>query len=1465
MRRFIPIGYVVPVVGLALWCELAAAEVTVVKQLPTAQTNAFYVNQPAPLQPDPLLKLPIGAIEPQGWVREQLVREAAGFVGHLEEISQFLKRDTNAWITPDAEGHSGWEELPYWLKGFGDLGYVLHDERIINDAKWWIEGVLKTQREDGYFGPRSNLTRIDGTPDLWPNMIMLDALQSYYEYTGDQRVIDLMTKYFQWELAVPEEDFLRPYWQNRRGADNLASVHWLYSRTGDAFLLELAEKIHRRTADWKGGVIDWHGVNVCQGFREPGNYYVQSKDPTDLAAAERNYQTVMGIYGQVPGGMFGADEVARPGYVGPRQAAETCSMVEYMLSFESLLKISGDTRWAERCEDVAFNSLPAALTADFKALRYLTAPNHPLTDGRSKSPGIMNGGPMYRMDPHDHRCCQHNVAHGWPYYAEHLWLATRDNGLAVALFAPSTVTAKVSDGTEVTIAEETSYPFAEEIAFHVKPRSAVTFPLYLRWPTWCAQPKVTINGTPETVTGEPGGYICIARKWQAGDTVVLALPMQLAVRTWTKNGDCVSIDRGPLTYSLAIDEEYRRAGGTDEWPAWDILPKSTWNYGLVLDAKNPTAGIEIEQTNAPVPAQPFEPNAVPIRLRVKARQLPAWTLDENGLVHEVQASPAYDTNAVETVTLIPMGAARIRVTAFPTTSDAIDAHEWTKPINAQPAQASHCYEGDTMGALSDGRVPANSNDQSVPRFTWWNHKGTTEWVQYDYETPQQISATSVYWFDDGPDGGCHVPASWRVLYRDGETWQPVTVESAYGTAKDQFNNVTFKPVTTTAVRLEVQLQKDSSGGILEWQVTRVDAQSSAKAGHEYPITPAPFTAVHFTDGFWQPRLETNRTVTLPFAWKKCEETGRIANFAKAGGLMEGEHEGARYNDSDVFKVVEGAAYALELKDDPAAEKYVDDVIAKIAAAQESDGYLYTPRTLLKGEAPEAVGAERWSFLRHSHELYNVGHLYEAAVAYAQATGKTTLLNVALKNAALIDQVFGSDAKHDVPGHQEIEIGLVKLYRLTGQRNLLELAKFFLDERGRADGRELYGEYAQDHLPVVQQTHPVGHSVRAMYLYCGMADVAALTGDASYVSAIDRMWQNMVACRMYVTGGLGARHGGEAFGDDYELPNLQAYAETCAAVGNALWNERMFCMHGDAKYADVLERVLYNGFLSGVSLSGDLFFYTNPLASAGKFNRQPWYDCACCPSNVVRLLPSLPGYVYATRGDQLFVNLYIGSEGEVEVQDQPVKLVQETQYPWNGAVKLRITPAAPLAFELRLRVPGWVRGRPVPSDLYAYENQHAADVTLKVNGETLPVRLEDGYAVVKRQWAAGDVVEFDMAMPIRRVVANSQVASCQGCVALERGPLVYCVEGVDNDGAVDNLVLPDDAKLRTEQRPDLLGGITVITGTAQRIGADGKVSDAAITAVPYHLWNHRGAGQMTVWIPRTADAENPAREPAAASE
>jgi len=659
------------------------------------------------------------------------------------------------------------------------------------------------------------------------------------------------------------------------------------------------------------------------------------------------------------------------------------------------------------------------------------------------------------------------------------------------------------------------------------------------------------------------------------------------------------------------------------------------------------------------------------------------------------------------------------------------------------------------------------------------------------------------------------------------------------------------------------------GGILAILLFSPTMKTSA-AGGDYLVQPVRFTDVSFTDGFWAPRIETNRTVTIPFAFKQSEETGRVKNFEIAAGLKQGSFCTAYgFDDSDVYKVIEGASYSLAAHPDPALGSYLDDLIAKIAGAQEKDGYLYTDRTINPAATLPMAGKERWSNEQDSHELYNLGHLYEAAVAHFQATNKRTLLNVALKSADLVTRTFGPTGRKEVPGHQEIEIGLVKLYRATGEQRYLDTAKFFLDQRGNAAGHKLYGDYAQDHLPVVDQREAVGHAVRAAYMYSGMADVAALTGDSRYGAALDALWDDVVGKKLYLTGGIGAAGAWEGFGPAYELDNASAYAETCAAIANALWNHRMFLLRGDAKYMDVFERIIYNGLLSGVALTGDRFFYPNPLASYGQHQRSPWFKCACCPSNVPRFLASLAGCAYATSGDAVYVNLFVQGTARVKTSAGVVELEQDTAYPWAGAVQLRVKSAPRGQWTLRIRVPGWAQKRPVPTDLYRYLDSGATEEpwALMLNDETTTVALAKGYASLTRSWKAGDVVSLFLPMPIRRVVAHDAVKADAGRVAIERGPLVYCAEWPDNDGHAHHFVLDDATRLVTEPRPDLLNGVTVITGDATSYRMrNGKpvAGPQRLTLIPYYAWAHRGNGDMTVWLARQPARARPVPEPTLAS-
>ena len=631
---------------------------------------------------------------------------------------------------------------------------------------------------------------------------------------------------------------------------------------------------------------------------------------------------------------------------------------------------------------------------------------------------------------------------------------------------------------------------------------------------------------------------------------------------------------------------------------------------------------------------------------------------------------------------------------------------------------------------------------------------------------------------------------------------------------------------------------------------------------DYAIQGIPFNTVSLNDGFWLPKIETNRTITIPSSFQKCEETGRVENFILASGAKKGKFLTVYpFDDTDIYKTIEGAAFSMTVHPDKALDRYVDSLIAIVAAAQEPDGYLYTARTIDPAHPHDWSGSERWvKESELSHELYNSGHLFEAAAAHFIATGKSNLLNIALKNANLLVQVFGPGKRDDAPGHEIVEMGLVRLYRITGEKKYLDLAKFFIDCRGKIPNSKQF--YSQNHIPFVQQTEAVGHAVRAAYLYSGVADVAALTGNKEYIDAIDKIWENTVTKKFYITGGIGALHAGEAFGADYELPNLTAYNETCAAIANVYWNYRMFLLHGDAKYIDVLERSLYNNVISGIGLDGKTFFYPNPLESNAKYafnygnklSREPWFDCSCCPTNLCRFMASVPGYIYAQKQEDIYVNLFIGSKTTFKLQKTSVVLSQQSNYPWEGNVSIQVNPTKKTDFSLCLRIPGWARNQPVPGDLYRYVASTPEEIVVKVNGKAVAYTTREGYAVISRQWKKGDKVEYTLPMNIHRVEANEKVKDDRGKIAIERGPVVYCLEGIDNNNNLNTIILPDNAPLSVKFQPAKLNGINEISGEAivLEIATDGLsvlTKKQPFTAIPYYAWSNRGINQMKVWLPR----------------
>ena len=636
---------------------------------------------------------------------------------------------------------------------------------------------------------------------------------------------------------------------------------------------------------------------------------------------------------------------------------------------------------------------------------------------------------------------------------------------------------------------------------------------------------------------------------------------------------------------------------------------------------------------------------------------------------------------------------------------------------------------------------------------------------------------------------------------------------------------------------------------------------------DYPIQAVVFTQVKLTDNFWLPRIETNRTVTIPASFERCESTGRVKNFILAAEKRGKLCTRFPFDDTDIYKTIEGASFSLAVHPDAKLLAFIDSLITIIGNAQEPDGYLYTARTIDPLNPHPWSGMERWEKERElSHELYNAGHMYEAAAAHFLATKKRNLLNIAIKNADLVCSVFGSDKRHVAPGHEIVEMGLVKLYRITGKREYLATAKFFIDERGRFKGYDSAskdswknGSYWQDNKPVIKMEEAVGHAVRAGYLYSAVADIAALTGDDSLLKAIDKIWNNVVEKKIYVQGSVGAIGDGERYGDNYELPNGTAYNETCAAIANVYWNHRMFLLHGDSKYIDLLEKILYNGLISGIGLDGKSFFYTNAMEIKNSFShkdmeaaRSGWFECSCCPTNLARLIPSIPGYIYAQNGNNLYVNLFISGSANITIGTMPVQVLQQNNYPWDGALKFIINPKNAATFNMLIRMPGWAQSQAIPSDLYQFAKKLTSTTVIKVNGQSVEYDIQNGYASINRTWKKNDKVEVNFAMEVQRVVASEKIKDDIGKVALQRGPLMYCAEWVDNNGKASNIIMPANTIFTTAFKPDLLNGITVLNAEVPAVIINGKESIAtvkqAFTAIPYYCWANRGKGEMLLWFP-----------------
>jgi len=883
----------------------------------SAPRNAHYPGNREPLLPSPLIKLPSGSIEPQGWLRKQLQLQADGFLGHLPEISPFARRENNAWLNPGGDGHGHWEEVPYWFRGYISLGYLLEDERIMDDAREWIEAVIESQREDGYFGPLRNLNETRGDHDMMPNMFMLFALRTHYEYeyTRDERVLDLLTKYFHWQLAMPDDKFFSGGWQVPRNGDNMDSVFWLYNITGDEKLLELTDKLRRTGANWMNAPTGrTHNVDYSQGFRKPGQFYPQNKDPLYLEQAYKNYDSIHDIYGQVPGGMFAGDEFTRPGFTDPRNAIESCGIAEMILSQNILLRVSGDLLWADRLENIVFNSLPAAMTADMKGVRYLTSVNHIYSDRRNKAPEVANSGDMWSMNPYSHRCCQHNISMAWPYYAENIWKATPGNGLAAISYSASRVTATVGEGTQVTIAQTTQYPFDGTVSLAIETATPVQFPLYLRVPDWCEHPALSINGTARPVEGRGRSFIRIDREWKQGDVVELTLPMEVTVKRWERQRNSASVNYGALSFSVKIGEEYITFGGTEKWPAREIVPTTEWNYGLVLDAADPRASFEVVTRAWPANDMVFTHEGTPVQLRARVKQIPDWTDTGMGLAGRLQPSPVRSDAPVEVIDLIPMGAARLRLASFPVIGDGPDARAWEP---TPPMPASYWPDPRSPGFPRDGRLPVEGTPRAeVFQWVGWAGYATGQehWLRQDFDKEETVSSCEIFWAPER--GWLTEPEWWRLEFlRDGE-WAEVTLKGDYEYHPGTFTLVEFEPVTTKALRVVAKTQDRKSAGIFEWrswlhQGTQRRHAVMQDFGVDIMGDPE-LRTVRSVEVHWYVVPENPRS-GLPTDWKVyARQDGRWVEVQATGAYPINEGEPSRIT----FEPVETSAMRLEIVAEP---------------------------------------------------------------------------------------------------------------------------------------------------------------------------------------------------------------------------------------------------------------------------------------------------------------------------------------------------------------------------------------------------------------------------------------------------------------------------------------------------------------------------------------------------------------------
>ncbi|WP_343746583.1 beta-L-arabinofuranosidase domain-containing protein [Chitinophaga sp.] len=1372
----------------------------------------------------------------------------AGYLLIVEPDRLLADFRNHAGLKEKAARYGGWEStglaghtLGHYLSACSMQYAATGDKRFLDRVNYMVNelAVCQEHRKTGYLGAipgedtlwaqvaagniRSRGFDLNGGWSPWYTVhkIMAGLLDAYF-YCGNKKALTIEKGMADWTGTIVDhlpDSLVQKMLLCEYGGMNDVLVN-TYALTAEKKYLDMSFRFHdRRILDSLAAQLDVlpgkHSNTQIPKVVGCIRRYELTGNRKDSTIAAFFWNTVTGHHSYAPGGNSNYE------YLGPADklndqltdnTMETCNTYNMLKLTRHLFALRPAANLMDYYERGLCNHILASQNHQNGMMCYFV----PLRMGARKE---------FSDSFHTFTCCVGSGMENHVKYGESIYFEGADGSLYVNLFIPSRLHWR---DRNVTIEQTTQLPADDKVLFTIHTRKAASFPLRIRQPRWAKDGiQVSVNGQVQTdITAGADGYISLQRKWNDGDQVTLSLPMGIYSEAMPDNPGRIALLYGPVVLAGVLgDKEPDPVTGIPVL----VTPERNPAKWVIRDPQQPLV-FHTRQAG-----QPNELQLVPFSTVQQEHYSVYWdifTPQEWAVQQERYAAEKRRQQQIEasTVDILRLG-------------------------EMQPERDHHLTADKSSTGEDHGRKWRIADDGGALTFTM------------KVDSSMENSLLCNYW---GMDNRYR---TFDIFIDDVK----IATEDLNQYKASKFYEIIYPlPVAVTrgkqTVTVKLQARPNNSAGPVYGPVRMIRHTSAGgQLKQDYPIQPVPFTQVHVSDNFWAPKIKVNAEVSIPYTLEQCRKTGRIDNFLRAAGkLQDDKMTEYTFDDTDLYKVIEGASYSLQVKKNPELDKYLDTLISIIGAAQEKDGYLYTFRTMKTTHPHEWMGAKRWEKEEDlSHELYNSGHLFEAAVAHYQATGKRSLLDIAIKNADLLVSVFGFGKEERFPGHQIVETGLTRMYRVTGKKEYLDLAKFFLDVRG--PGKPNSGEYNQSYKKVTEQHEAVGHAVRAAYMYTGMADVAALTGNQQYLSAIDDIWHDVVDRKLYITGGIGATGNGEAFGHAYELPNMSAYAETCAAIANVYWNSRMFLLHGDAKYIDVMERTLYNGLLSGVSLSGDHFFYPNPLASMGQHQRSAWFGCACCISNMTRFLPSMPGYIYGQNANHLYVNLFVGNTAEITLPAGKVKVTQRTNYPWDGRTDITVTPDKATAFALHIRIPGWAQNKPVPGELYFdAPGTPQKKISILLNGQPAQYRMEKGYAVLDRTWKTNDKVSLDFPVEVQKVMADSLVEADKGRFALQRGPLMYCLEAPDNkDATVQNIIVDKNAPVHAVYKPSLLNGVMALEmkgmSASRQLNSQTLVKSAqTVTAIPYYAWANRGPGEMTVWIPFEEAAARPKPAPTIAS-